>query len=53
MDKLIEERIHKPKKLRFYDEQSYINLTHLPKWLRDGVEHEDRVITEDSPLFIM
>jgi spermidine synthase len=40
------------KKLRFYDGHTHQGLFFLPKYLREAVESETRVITEKEPLFI-
>ena len=38
--------------LRFYDGEAHPGLFALPRFLRQALQEEDRVITEDSPLFV-
>ncbi|MSQ11180.1 MAG: polyamine aminopropyltransferase [Dehalococcoidia bacterium] len=38
--------------LRFYDGQSHQGLFALPRYLREAIAAEERIITTDSPLFI-
>lgn len=37
---------------RFYDGESHAGMFSLPRYLRDGLAQETRVITEDSPIFL-
>jgi thermospermine synthase len=37
---------------RFYDGVTHQNLIHLPRYLRDGLEKETNIITEDNPRYI-
>ena len=53
VDALIAERISDPSKLRYFDEQSYQHMKSLPKYLRAMIAAEKRLITEETPLFIM
>jgi spermidine synthase len=50
VDRRIAARINKP--LRFYDGHTHQGLFFIPKYLRDAMAREERVITEDSPVFI-
>jgi spermidine synthase len=50
----VEKRISRQvtKKLRFYDGIAHQGLFHPPKYLREAVANETRVITEQEPLFM-
>lgn len=49
VDRRISARVDKP--LRFYDGLTHRGVFALPKYLRDSLVGEERVITKDSPLF--
>jgi len=51
IDRRIAARVNK--KLRFYDGHTHQGLFFIPKHLRDAIDNEKKVITEDSPVFIM
>jgi hypothetical protein len=36
--------------LRFYDYETNVGMFSLPKYLRDSIEKEERVITDSSPI---
>ena len=42
-------RLSRP--LRFYDGQTHSGLFSLPKYLREGIAQEERLITRDNPLY--
>ena len=50
LDSRISGRIKNP--LRFYDGIAHQGLFHTPKHLREAIENETRIITEEKPLFI-
>jgi len=50
VDSRISSRVNKA--LRFYDGHTHQGLFFLPKYLRDELQKEKRVITEQEPLFI-
>ncbi|PZC48064.1 MAG: spermidine synthase [Chloroflexi bacterium] len=50
IDKRIAERVQSP--LRFYDGITHEGLFRLPKYLREALASETRLITEDAPLFV-
>jgi len=48
VDKRVSTRI--PKGLRFYDGLTHQGMFSLPKYLREKISEEDRIITDDNPL---
>ena len=50
VDRRIADRVKKP--LAFYDGQTQQGLFFTPKYLRDAMDRETMVITEDNPVFI-
>jgi len=50
VDRRISHRLNKP--LAFYDGQTHQGLFFIPKYLRDAMDRETMVITEDNPVFI-
>ena len=50
VDVLINERISTP--LRYYDGITHRGMFSVPKYLREAVNKEDRIITKSDPLFI-
>ncbi|MCL0089404.1 spermidine synthase, partial [Dehalococcoidia bacterium] len=50
VDRRISHRLNKP--LAFYDGQTHQGLFFIPKYLRDAMDSETMVITEDNPVFI-
>ncbi|MCL0081860.1 polyamine aminopropyltransferase [Dehalococcoidia bacterium] len=50
VDRRISHRLNKP--LTFYDGQTHQGLFFIPKYLRDAMDSETMVITEDNPVFI-
>ena len=50
IDKAIQERIPHP--LRFYDGLTHQHLFSLPRYLREGLERETRIISDSHPIFI-
>ena len=51
LDRLVAERIDKP--LKYYDSESHRNMFALPKFLRDGIEQEQRINVDASPVFMV
>jgi spermidine synthase len=49
VDRRISSRINRP--LRFYDGQTHCGIFAIPKYLRDEMVREKRIITRDHPLF--
>tara|TARA_B100000809_G_scaffold29896_1_gene25917 strand:- start:553 stop:735 length:183 start_codon:yes stop_codon:yes gene_type:complete len=54
VDRLIAERISVDKngELRFYDGITQQGMFSVPKYLRQAIAAEDRIITKDNPLFV-
>jgi thermospermine synthase len=52
VDQLLKERLFDVTKLRHLDEETYKHMASLPKYLRDRLAAETRIITEESPLYI-
>lgn len=54
VDRLIAERISVDKngELRFYDGITHQGMFSVPKYLRQSIAAEDRIITKDNPLFV-
>jgi spermidine synthase len=50
VDRLIAERIRGP--LEYWDGQTHIHAFALPKFIRGGIERQDRIITDKSPLIV-
>jgi len=51
IDSLIAERLSKP--LRFYDGLSHRSMCALPSYLRRGLESENRIVTDNDPVFMV
>ena len=51
VDALIAERVRAP--LRFYDGITHLGIFSVPKFLRQAVAAETRVITKADPLFVV
>lgn len=50
-DSLITQRLSKV--LRFYDEISHLHMFSLPPYIRYGIDNENRVITDENPVFMV
>lgn len=50
-DELISSRISGD--LRFYDGVTHLGLFGTPKWLREAIEKEERIMTVDNPAFML
>ena len=48
---LVAERVARP--LRYYDGESHRSMFALPKFLREGIEQEDRINRDASPVFMV
>lgn len=51
IDRLIAQRLSKP--LKFYDGESHLCMFSLPKFMRQGIEHETRINRDESPVFMV
>ena len=51
IDELIPHRLAQP--LRYLDSITYRGLFHLPKYLREGIEIEQRIVTDTTPIFMV
>ena len=51
VDRLVSQRINK--ELKFYDGESHRNMFALPKFLRQGIQQEQRVNRDSSPVFMV
>ena len=51
LDDLIARRVSKP--LMFYDGESHRNMFALPKFLRDGIQQEQRINRDSAPVFMV
>ena len=51
IDALISQRISD--ELRYYDGITHRSMVSLPKYLRQGIEAEQRIVTDDSPVFMI
>ena len=51
VNELAPRRINKP--LRFYDGETHLNMTHLPRFLREGISNETRINTDANPVFMV
>ncbi len=51
VNELVPQRINKP--LRFYDGETHLNMTCLPRFLRDGISNETRINTDANPVFMV
>ena len=51
IDDAIAERINKP--LRFYDGETHLTMFNLPSFIRKGIQQEDRVNRDASPVFMV
>ena len=49
IDSRIKDRISSD--LKFYDGTTHANIFSLPKYLREGIANEDRIITKDNLIF--
>lgn len=50
VDSRIAERISK--ELRYYDGITHLGMSHLPKYLREAIARETRIISKRNPLFV-
>ena len=48
---MIARRVSKP--LMFYDGESHRNMFALPKFLRDGIQQEQRINRDSAPVFMV
>ena len=51
IDRLISERL--PAEFRYYDGITHRSMFSLPKYLRQGIEAEHRIVTDDNPVFMI
>ncbi len=51
VDRLVEDRVAKP--LMFYDGETHRGMFALPKFLRDGIQQEQRINRDSSPVFMI
>ena len=51
VDSLVEDRVAKP--LMFYDGETHRGMFALPKFLRDGIQQEQRINRDSSPVFMI
>ena len=51
LDALIAQRVSKA--LKFYDGESHTNMFNLPKFLRQGIQQEQRINRDASPVFMV
>jgi spermidine synthase len=51
VDRLVTQRLSQP--TRFYDGLSHEGMFALPRYLRDGLANETRVVTDDNPVFVV
>ena len=51
IDQLVSQRLVQP--LKYLDGVTYQGLFYLPKYLRDGIEGEQRTVTDASPVFMI
>ena len=51
IDKLISQRVSS--ELRYYDGITHRSMVCLPKYLRQGIESEQRIVTDNSPVFMI
>jgi spermidine synthase len=51
VNQLLEERVEKP--LRYYDGESHRSMFALPKFLRQGIQEEQRINRDASPVFML
>ena len=49
IDRRIAERVTRP--LRFYDGATHAGLFSMPKYIREALAAEERLITKDNPLY--
>jgi len=51
VDRRLGERLDSP--ARFYDGVTHVGMFSLPRYLREGLEQETRVVTDDDPVFVI
>jgi spermidine synthase len=51
IDRLITERVSKP--LKFYDGETHLSMAYLPKFIRQGIQQENRIIRDENPVFMV
>ena len=51
IDELIEQRVSS--KLRYYDGVTHRSMFAIPKYLRQGIEAEQRIVTDSEPVFMI
>ena len=51
IDSLVEDRLSRP--LKFYDGERHRGMFSLPSYLRTGIEEEQRVVTDENPVFMV
>jgi spermidine synthase len=51
IESLIAERINKP--LKFYDGETHLSMTYLPKFIRQGIQQEHRINRDENPVFMV
>ena len=51
LDSLIAERVNKP--LKFYDGETHLSMAYLPKFMRQGMQQENRIIRDEDPVFMV
>jgi spermidine synthase len=51
VDRLIAERINKP--LQFYDGETHLSMSYLPKFIRQGIQQENRINRDENPVFMV
>ena len=51
MDSLVSQRLSRG--LRYYDGMAHRSMFSLPKYLRQGIEAEQRIVTDDNPVFMV
>ena len=51
IDRIISERLSG--EFRYYDGITHRRMFALPKYLRQGIEAETRVVTDDNPVFMV
>ena len=51
VDELISQRLSR--ELRYYDGIAHRSMLSLPKYLRRGIESEQRIVTDDAPVFMV
>ena len=51
IDRSVSQRLSRG--LRYYDGMAHRNMFSLPKYLRQGIEAEQRIVTDDNPVFMV